>query len=146
MAITAVLAYFGIYISILFLYLGLAIPFLLLIFTPFLLVTSHLGKIYVCKYPQSPGFNENTDHHSIIILNSELDDNTLFCGISILIKVFLKIKCSFKIYNCYNVNDVKEVLKNKYATDIWIIGHGWRGGLGFKKKRSLNEKVFFLEK
>lgn len=146
MAINAVLFFFGIYIPILFLYLGLVIPFSIFLYAPFIMLTCHFGKKYMSQYPESPRFRDNTNHHSIILLNSEFIDDTLPCGLSVLVKAFLKKKCNFKIYNCYNVNDVKEVLKNKYASDIWIFGHGWRGGLGFKSKRTLKERIYHKNK
>lgn len=141
-----IMSVFGIYIHIFVLFIGSTIMFVFFVYGPFILITQYSGKKYMDKYPKSPNFKENQNHHALLLLISQNTDDSLPCGLSVLIKGLLKKNCNFKIYYCNNCNDVKKVLKNQYATDIWIFGHGWRGGLGFKNKRTLKERIYRVNK
>jgi len=59
-----------------------------------------------------------------------------YVGLDILIPHYIRNRYPFKIYHCYNPQEFLDVLKNDMAKYIWIIGHGWRGGITFKWMKS----------
>lgn len=142
MLISFVLFLLGIDVQIIVPIFGFLFFLLIFFYFPFIFITQNRGKKYMEKNPASLDFNENQLHHALILLISQLPDDSIACGLSVLIKSLLKKNCNFKLYYCHNCEEVKNVLKNKYTSDIWIFGHGWRGGLGFKNKQTLKEWIF----
>jgi hypothetical protein len=83
------------------------------------------------------------DHDAIIIIHSMGSFSAYsYVGLDILIPYFIQNKYPFKIYHCYNPQEFLDVLKNDKAKYLWIIGHGWHGGITFKWMR-FPRKPFF---
>lgn len=83
----------------------------------------------------------NRDHDAFVVIHSMGSFSIYrYVGLDILIRYFISKKYPFKIYHCYNPQEFQEVLKNERAKYLWIIGHGWRGGITFKWMKSSGER------
>lgn len=81
------------------------------------------------------------DHDAIIIIHSMGSFSVYsYVGLDILIPHFIRNKFPFMIYHCYNPQEFLDVLKNDKAKYLWIIGHGWQGGITFKWMKSSLER------
>jgi hypothetical protein len=97
-------------------------------------------------------FPENLDirqiNHDAFIIVHSMGSFSIgsYAGLDILIPHFIHQRFPFKIYHCYNPQEVLEVLRNDKTKFIWIIGHGWRGGITFKWMRFFWEGLFHKPK
>lgn len=83
----------------------------------------------------------NRDHDAFVIIHSMGSFSIYtYVGLDILIQYFIRKKFPFKIYHCYNPQEFQEILKNDRAKYLWIIGHGWRGGITFKWMKTSSER------
>ncbi|MEI7434744.1 MAG: hypothetical protein WCJ93_10870 [Methanomicrobiales archaeon] len=91
------------------------------------------------QYPTTLDIHQ-TNHDAFIMIRSIglFRDNQ---GLDLLIPYFKKHNYPFKIYHCFNPQEFEEILKNEHAKYLWIFGHGWRGGISFKWKRSWGDVV-----
>lgn len=82
--------------------------------------------------------NEKETHNAIIITHykHQIKTPVYSDGFPKLIKNFQKNGIPYVIYNCYEPNDFKNVVYNPYAQNLWIFGHGFRGGLNFGAGRN----------
>jgi len=85
-------------------------------------------------------------HDALVVVHSMENDGNQYTGLDNLIKALKERDYPFKIYHCYNSTDLKAVFQKKTSKYIWIFGHGWRGGVTFKWKRSLSERILFKKK
>jgi len=84
-----------------------------------------------------------TDHDAFIIIHSMGSFSAgSYPGLDLLIPYFIHHRFPFKIYHCYNPQEFLEVLRNEKAKYVWIIGHGWRGGITFKWMRFFRDSIF----
>ena len=74
----------------------------------------------------------NREHDAFVIIHSLGSSIGSYVGLDILIPHYIRNRFPFKIYHCYNPQEFLDVLKNDKAKYLWIIGHGWRGGITFK--------------
>lgn len=102
--------------------------------------TSQVNSLINQKFPEDFDY-DLIDHDAFIIIHSEGDSGNQYAGLDNLIVHFKSNRFHFVIYHCFNPEDVKQILRKKTAKYIWIFGHGWRGGIAFKLKRSLSEKI-----
>lgn len=99
-----------------------------------------VNSLVMLKYPSD--LDENQQFHAAFIINRSHDlKNLEYVGLDNLIKGFARLGYPFKIYHCRNEDEFKTVLKNKRAKYIWVFGHGWRGGVGWKEKQSIFEWI-----
>jgi hypothetical protein len=93
------------------------------------------------QFPENLDIHQR-DHDAFIIIHSMGSFSVgSYCGLDILIPFYTKNRYPFKIYHCYNPQEFLDVLRNEKAKYIWIIGHGWRGGITFKWMRSFWEGI-----
>jgi hypothetical protein len=134
-------------------FLGVIIGFISLLL--FLLIIELSGKHAVNsltnqKFPD----NLNTklqEHDAFIIIHSMgIQSFGSYVGVDRLIRIFIREQYPFRIYHCYNPEEFIEILKNDKTKYIWIFGHGWRGGIGFKWTHTIcdwllrkNKKTYF---
>ena len=98
------------------------------------------------QFPENLDFKKQV-HDAFIIIHSMGDFSVgSYSGLDILIPYYLRNKYPFKIYHCYNPQEFLDVLKNDKTKYIWIIGHGWRGGITFKWTKSYHERLERLPK
>lgn len=84
--------------------------------------------------------SSNTVHDAFILIHS-VGSSGDTCGLDNLISTFKAKKYPFKIYHCYTPDDFKAVLANEKAKYVWIFGHGWRGGIAFKWRPYLRDRL-----
>jgi len=83
------------------------------------------------------------DHDAIIIIHSMGSFSAYsYVGLDLLIPHFIQNRFPFKIYHCYNPQEFNDILKNDKAKYLWIIGHGWRGGITFKWMKYPQKRFF----
>jgi hypothetical protein len=88
----------------------------------------------IFQYPENLS---DLDHSAIIYLHydkAEVDEGISDC-ISLLIDGFRKNNVPYKVYHFFNPGDFEPVYYNPHVTDLWILGHGDRGGFSYGKKR-----------
>ena len=116
-------------------FIGIGLP---LLFTTYLSSAGD-GWVNCLKNQQFPEKLDITkqDHDAFIIIHSMGSFSTgSYVGLDILIPHFIRNRYPFKIYHCYNPQEFLNILKNDRAKYIWIIGHGWHGGITFKWMKS----------
>lgn len=89
----------------------------------------YIDKGYNCaqKFPE---FNSNGFHDAIIVTHGEYSKRMTYGeGIDLIIKKFQKSKIPYKIYDCQNICDFIPIVKNPLTKNLWIFGHGDRGGI-----------------
>ncbi|MCK9591648.1 MAG: hypothetical protein M0Q91_06540 [Methanoregula sp.] len=125
------------------LFLFVIFPFIFILY----IVTESNFKINTLRNQQFP---ENLDikkedHDAFIAIHS-LDFFSIgsYIGMDHLISHYIRNRIPFKIYHCYNPAEFLEVLRNDKTKYIWIFGHGWRGGITFKWRKTIRE--FFSNK
>ena len=96
------------------------------------------------RFPKD--FDEFTQIHDAFIIIHSLNSPEEYIGLNCLIKGFSENGYPFKIYHCYNPEEFKEVLKRETTKYIWVFGHGWRGGVSFKFKKSFLERLMRRQK
>ncbi|ADN37528.1 hypothetical protein Mpet_2785 [Methanolacinia petrolearia DSM 11571] len=90
---------------------------------------------YLTKNQQFPvDLDSSKTIHDAFIIAYSVGNGDVVVGFDNLIKTFKAKNYPFKIYHCYNPEDMKTVLVNECAKYIWIFGHGWCGGTAFKWK------------
>jgi hypothetical protein len=83
----------------------------------------------------------NRDHDAFIIIHSMgAFSSYSYVGLDLLIPHYIRNRFPFKIYHCHNPQEFLDVLKNDKAKYLWIIGHGWQGGITFKWMKSPLER------
>jgi hypothetical protein len=143
-----IIAYF-IGIIIVPLYLGLPVIMFAGVLIPILgtIYVGTRGDIWVNslknqQFPEKLDIRKQ-DHDAIVIVHSMGSFSAYpYVGLDILIPHFIRNKFPFKIYHCYNPQEFLDILKNDKAKYLWIIGHGWHGGITFKWMR-FPQKQFF---
>lgn len=134
--------------SILSILLWTPLPIMLAIVVP-LLFTFYVtyisdDRVNSLKNQQFP---ENLDihqkeHDAFIIIHSMGSFSGGLCiGLDLVISYYIQNRYPFKIYHCYNPQEFLDVLRNDKAKYIWVIGHGWRGGITFKWTQSFRERL-----
>jgi hypothetical protein len=117
-----------------------AFPFLFI----FYIVLASNFRVNVTKNQQFPeNLDIRTQDHDAFIAIHSLDFFSIgpFIGMENLISHYTKNEIPFKIYHCYNPTEFLEVLKNEKTKYVWIFGHGWRGGITFKWRKTIRELV-----
>jgi len=84
------------------------------------------------QFPENLDIRQK-DHDAFIIIHSMGSFSAgSYAGLDNLIPHYIRHRFPFKIYHCYNPQEFLEVLRNDKTKYLWIIGHGWRGGITFK--------------
>jgi len=129
--------------------IGFAFPFIFLFFT--ILLSEHaINSVKSQKFPENL-IPEQQDHDALIVIHSMGIHSIGNCiGIDNLIRYFYRKNYPFKIYHCYDADDLIKILKNDRSKYLWIFGHGWRGGITFKFSHTLsvlilrkNHRIFY---
>jgi len=142
---TIILYIVGVIVLSILLFSLLPITFGILL--PFLFVSyiTYIGEYRVnsLKNQQFPE-NLNTkqkEHDAFIIIHSMGSFSSgSYIGLDIVIPYYIRNRYPFKIYHCYNPQEFLDILRNDKTKYMWIIGHGWRGGITFKWMKSFRER------
>ncbi len=127
--------------------LTLIITFLsvIIFFVIFPLLFSAIVFEYYRKHNNFP-FIKNTNFSAIILTNDPKDKGILaMCGVPFLIWRLKLRKKRFKLFFVNNSKEFEKIAKNKYATSIFVFGHGSAYGVvlmdGFYRYKKLKNKI-----
>jgi len=123
---------FGLFF-IIFIILGSSF-LVMLIFLLFIITRSidSVDAVTNQQYPENLDFL-NIDHDALLVVHSMgIHGIGQYSGIDNLINHFIGEDLPFKIYHCYNPEDIISALRYQHAKYVWIFAHGWRGGVVFK--------------
>lgn len=118
---------------------GMAIPLLLALYIVF--ASDHwVDSLKNQQFPENLDIKKK-EHDAFIIIHSMGSFSAgSYVGLDILIPYYIRNKFPFKIYHCFNPQEFLDVLRNDNTKYVWIIGHGWRGGITFKWMKSLRAR------
>jgi hypothetical protein len=136
---SVILAFF-LYLGLAWLYLRIGTFIVNYFFVP-VFSLALLPRIYYLQ--KNSELNSNKKHIAIILCNDYLPEKMLIYrqNLKKLVKYFKKNNWAYKIY--FNTNRVKlnQIINNKKATIIYIIGHGNRHGVKLNNK----EMAYYCE-
>jgi hypothetical protein len=88
------------------------------------------------QYPESDELSDDEDHIAIILGHyTKLPDNLFVSDcIGLLIEECKKTNTKYKIYHIFEPKNFEDAYYNDHTNELWILGHGDRGGLCYGKK------------
>jgi len=85
------------------------------------------GFDFASKHPE---YDSNVPHDAIIIAHGDYSHKLGYGdGVDLIIKKFQESQIPYRIYDCQSVSAFKSVVMNRLARNLWIFGHGNRGGI-----------------
>lgn len=89
----------------------------------------YMNKGFDCasKYPEC---DSNVPHDAIVIAHGDYSQKLGYGdGVELIIIKFRNSRIPYRVYDCQNVSAFRDAVMNPLARNIWIFGHGDRGGI-----------------
>ena len=91
---------------------------------------------------KNPFYKKNESHDGFILVHEQFAEISFYGeGFDILIDFFKDHHLPYNVYLCHSLEEFKNVVNNPIVVNLWIFGHGSRGGIGCRKDK-LNYKEF----
>lgn len=102
------------------------------------------------NYPQ---FKSDNEHDAIVVVHEKFAKKCFYGdGIDLLIDFFKEQDIPYKLYHCYNLDTFEMIVRNANAVNLWLFGHGRRGGIAcgnqsveYEKFKNANPKRYIYQ-